>query len=51
MDLLHAGNPVWNVNAFAYALDKSTIGISGKEMAEWEEISCFLAKVPWKRMK
>jgi len=46
MDLLRAGNPVWSENAFVYALDNFTIGISGREMPEWEEISCFLEKVP-----
>jgi hypothetical protein len=46
MDLLRTGNPVWNDSAFVYALDSSTIGISGEEMPEWEEISCFLEKIP-----
>jgi len=41
VDLLKTGNPLWDQNAFAYALDSSTIGISGKEMPEWSEISCF----------
>jgi hypothetical protein len=44
--LLHAGNPIWSESAFVYALDNSTIGISGAEMPEWGEISCFLEKVP-----
>jgi hypothetical protein len=46
MDLLRAGNPIWSESAFVYALDSSTIGISGEEMPEWEEISCFSKKIP-----
>jgi len=45
IDLLRTGNPIWNESAFVYALDSSTIGISGEEMPEWEEISCFLEKI------
>jgi len=45
-ELLHTGNPIWSEHAFVYALDSSTIGISGHEMPEWEEISCFLEKIP-----
>lgn len=45
-ELLKTGNPLWNDYAFMYALDSSTIGISGREMPEWEEISCFLEKIP-----
>lgn len=44
--LLKTGNPLWDKYAFVYALDSSTIGISGREMPEWEEISCFLEKIP-----
>jgi hypothetical protein len=40
-ELLKTGNPLWRQKAFAYALDSSTIGISGEEMPEWSEISCF----------
>jgi len=43
--LLHTGNPIWSESAFVYALDNSTIGISGTEMPEWEQISCFLEKI------
>jgi len=49
--LLHAGNPVWSESAFAYALDNSTIGISGAEMPAWGEISCFLEKIPLEKYK
>jgi len=45
-ELLKTGNPLWDEYAFVYALDSSTIGISGREMPEWEEISCFLEKIP-----
>jgi len=43
--LLQKGNPIWNENAFVYALDSSTIGIAGEEMPEWEEISCFVERI------
>jgi len=46
INLLHVGNPIWSESAFVYALDNSTIGISGTEMPEWGEISCFLEEVP-----
>jgi len=48
IELLHTSNPVWSEHAFVYALDNSTIGISGREMREWEETSCFLEKIPLK---
>ena len=44
--LLKTGNPLWDKYAFVYALDSSTIGIAGCEIPEWEEISCFLEKIP-----
>lgn len=44
--LLEIGNPAWNDQAFFYALDNSTIGVSGNEMEEWNEISCFTEGVP-----
>jgi len=45
-ELLRKANPIWSEHAFVYALDNSTIGISGREMPEWEEISCFLQRIP-----
>jgi len=53
-ELLGLSNPMntplfkhaFNEYAFVYALDSSTIGISGSEMPEWAEISCFLEKTP-----
>ncbi|MBS7632230.1 hypothetical protein KEJ15_01215 [Candidatus Bathyarchaeota archaeon] len=45
-ELLKVANPVWNDHAFFYALDSSTIGVSGREFPEWKEVSCFLEKVP-----
>ena len=48
-ELLKVSNPIWNNQAFFYALDNSTIGVSGCEMAEWKEISCFQEEVPIKR--
>lgn len=49
INLLTVGNPLWDQSAFVYALDSSTIGISGKEMPEWKEISCFQKKIPLKK--
>jgi hypothetical protein len=45
-ELLHVKNPTWFNSAFVYALDSTTIGVSGHEMPEWAEISCFLKKIP-----
>jgi len=39
-------NPSWHEKAFIYALDSSTIGISGRELPEWNEISCFSSAIP-----
>jgi len=44
--LLRQANPLWDEHAFFYALDSSTIGISGNEMPEWKEISCFIERIP-----
>lgn len=41
IELLKVNNPTWNEHAFMYALDSSTIGVSGKEILDWAEISCF----------
>jgi len=51
IELLKAGNPLWDKNAFIYALDSSTIGVSGKEMQSWREISCFQQMIPLKKDK
>lgn len=40
-ELLQVGNPTWSNSAYVYALDNSTIGVSGKEMEEWNEIAGF----------
>jgi len=45
-DLLRAQNPVWSNEAFIYALDNTTIGISGEELPDWNEISCFSSRIP-----
>jgi len=47
--LLDMCNPAWNEYVFVYTLDSSTIGVSGNEVAEWAEISCFLEKIPIQR--
>lgn len=44
--LLRVGNPTWQDSAFVYALDSTTIGISGHEISEWNEISCFTERIP-----
>jgi len=48
-ELLKVGNPVWNDYAYFHALDSSTIGVSGREIPEWKEVSCFLETVPIQR--
>ena len=45
-ELLEVNNPSWSNQAFFYALDSSTIGVSGHEIPEWGEISCFTKSVP-----
>jgi len=50
-ELLKAGNPVWNDQAFFYALDSSTIGVSGHEIPEWKALSCFIKAVPLRKEK
>jgi hypothetical protein len=45
-DLLHFENQMWLDCAFVYALDSATIGIAGHEMPEWNEIFCFIEKIP-----
>lgn len=48
-NLLQVGNPLWLNSAYIYALDSSTIGVSGKETAEWKEIACFQEKIQIQR--
>ncbi len=48
-ELLQVGNPSWLSTAYVYALDSTTIGISGKETAEWKEIACYHEKIPIQR--
>ena len=43
---LDTSNPVWQREAFVYALDHVNIGISGQESPEWNEISCFKSRIP-----
>jgi len=45
-DLLEVDNPTWSDKAFLYALDSSTIGVSGREVDEWREMSCFTESTP-----
>lgn len=46
---LETSNPVWQREAFVYALDHVNIGISGQESPEWNEISCFKSRIPIER--
>jgi len=48
-NLLRTDNPVWQSEAFIYALDHANIGISGQEISEWKEISCFDSRIPIER--
>lgn len=48
-DLLRAHNPLWSEEAFIYALDNTTIGISGEELSDWNDISCFNLRIPIER--
>lgn len=47
--LLETSNPVWQNEAFIYALDNTTIGISGRPVPDWSEIACFTSRVPLSR--
>jgi hypothetical protein len=51
MDLLKVGNPLWDREAFIYALDSSTIGISGHPIEDWNRESCFSSKIRVRRGK
>lgn len=48
-NLLRAQNPLWSNEAFIYALDNTTIGISGEELSDWNDISCFSSRIPIER--
>jgi len=45
-EVLERGNPEWRGRAFFYALDSSTIGVSGYELPEWKEIAIFVEDSP-----
>lgn len=47
---LETENPSWHENACVHSLDSSTIGVSGGELPEWKEISCFSSEVPIERV-
>jgi hypothetical protein len=49
MNLLKVGNPLWDREAFIYALDSSTIGISGHPIGDWKRVSCFSSQIPMRR--
>jgi len=48
-DLLKTSNPIWHDEAFFYALDNVTMGISGHDFSDWNEIACFKSRVPIER--
>jgi hypothetical protein len=41
MELLEVGNPHWSQEATIYALDSSTIGVSGSQVQEWNDVAAF----------
>ena len=43
--LLRLGNPTWKDNGFIYALDSTTIGITGTPNSEWGDLACFRERV------
>ncbi len=45
ISLLKLGNPLWKDDAFIYALDSTTVGITGTCNPEWEKLACFAKKV------
>lgn len=47
--LLNVRNPKWRENAFFYALDNSTIGVSGSPVEEWEEVAGFRSRTSVRR--
>jgi hypothetical protein len=49
ISLLQLENGAWSDCAFVYALDSTTIGIAGREIAEWKEFACFTETIPLKR--
>jgi hypothetical protein len=49
--LLQSSNPTWLDQAFVYALDNNTIGVTGESLSEWEKIAKFAAKIPITRIK
>ena len=48
-DLLDPDTP-WKDTAYIYGLDRLTIGVSGKPVAEWEETAELKSKVPIKEV-
>jgi hypothetical protein len=46
MELLEVGNPHWSEEAVMYALDNSTIGISGSQIQEWNDVAAFRTTIP-----
>ena len=51
INLIKIGNPTWSTQAKIYALDSSTIGISGKKIEEWEEHAEMKDSIPIDREK
>lgn len=44
-NLLKTGNPTWQKEAYVYALDSNTVGISGKRNKDWKSFACFGKRV------
>jgi hypothetical protein len=49
--LLQLGNPTWLDHAFVYALDKNSIGVTGKRLRDWDEVAMFSKRIPMKLTK
>jgi AbrB family looped-hinge helix DNA binding protein len=47
-NLLRFENGDWQKRAYVYALDSTTIGITGSQIPEWKEFACFTDTTPIK---
>lgn len=48
-DYLRFEDGEWQDQAYVYALDSTTIGVTGREIPEWKEYAAFTATIPIKR--
>jgi len=47
--LLRTGNPTWMDEAYVYALDHHTVGITGEPLPQWRKIARFMSTVRIRR--